>query len=147
MKQDDNILSKLPRRDGTTVPDGYFEQFAARMTAALPERPELSAAQASEVRTLWQKMRPYVYMAAMFGGVWCMLKMFTMITAGPVLSLETSPTMAEAFNNDTFVNECVVNKVNEWDLYDDLMDEGISPEALLDSAVFATDSLPGKSLN
>lgn len=141
MKEDDKILSKLQRRDGMTVPEGYFEQFAARMEASLPDRPELNADfKAAVSRTLWQRVRPYVYMAAMFGGVWCMLKMFNMMNSTPSLSLETSPTMAEAFSNETFVNECVVNNVNQWDLYDSLMVDGVEPEALLDSAIVNDDA-------
>jgi len=135
MKQDDNILNKLDRHDGMTVPEGYFVDFASKMEAELPERPELSAnAELQLPRTWWQRLRPYIYMAAMFAGVWCMLKMFTMlITSTSPQPLETNPTMAEAFSNDTFVNECVIPDVNQWDLYDSLMYEGISPDSLLDT--------------
>lgn len=135
MKQDDNILTKLDHHDGMTVPEGYFADFARRMEATLPERPELSVSAERQVpRTLWQKVRPYTYMAAMFAGVWCMLKMFTMLTSTSLQPLETNPTMADAFSNDTFVNEYVIPDVNQWDLYDSIMNEGISPELLMDSA-------------
>ncbi len=76
-------------------------------------------------------------MAAMFAGVWCMLKMFTMLTSTSPMPLETNPIMAEAFSNDTFVNEYVMPEVDEWELYDDLMEDGIDPQALLDSVVMA----------
>ncbi len=33
-----DILEKVNRNDGMTVPDGYFDDFAARMAASLPER-------------------------------------------------------------------------------------------------------------
>ena len=32
-----DILTKAARNDGMTVPDGYFDDFAARMAASLPE--------------------------------------------------------------------------------------------------------------
>lgn len=67
-------------------------------------------------------------------GVWCMLKMFTMLTSTSLQPLETNPTMADAFSNDTFVNEYVIPDVNQWDLYDSLMYEGLTPESLLDTA-------------
>lgn len=135
MKQDDDILKKLDHKDGMTVPEGYFADFARRMEASLPERPELSATVEPQVpRTWWGRLRPYAYMAAMFAGVWCMLKMFTMLTSTSPQPLELNPTMADAFNNDTFVNEYVIPDVNQWDLYDSLMYDGISPESLLDSA-------------
>ncbi len=137
MKQDEDILKKLDHRDGMTVPEGYFAEFASRMEASLPDRPELSATVPSAPRTWWQRVRPYTYMAAMFAGVWCMLKMFTMLTSTSPMPLETNPIMAEAFSNDTFVNEYVMPEVDEWELYDDLMEDGIDPQALLDSVVMA----------
>ena len=31
-----DILEKVNRNDGMTVPDGYFDDFASRMAASLP---------------------------------------------------------------------------------------------------------------
>lgn len=131
----DNIESRLPKSDGMTVPEGYFADFAARMTASLPERPEIEQAETLRpVRlTTWQRIRPYVYMAAMFAGVWCMLKVFTMLSNQSPIPFESNPIVAEAFNNEAFVNEYVISDINEWDLYDDLMDDGINPDSFLDS--------------
>ena len=37
MKQEnENILDKFSRKDGLTVPEGYFDDFAKRMAAQLP---------------------------------------------------------------------------------------------------------------
>ena len=140
MKHDnDNILDKLRHSDGMTVPEGYFADFARRMEASLPERPELTAPATVQLpRTFWEKVRPYTYMAAMFAGVWCMLKMFTMLSSSSPTPLDTNPVMAEAFNNDTFVNEYVISEINQWDLYDDMMDDGITPQAFADSIEAAT---------
>lgn len=133
MKHDNDILSKVDHKDGMTVPQDYFANFVKHMDEVLPDRPELSDTRIELPRTFWQRVRPYAYMAAMFAGVWCMLKMFTMLTSSSPQPLETNPIMAEAFSNDTFVNEYVIPDINQWDLYDDLMDEGFSPEGLLDS--------------
>lgn len=131
MKQTTDILTKLDRRDGMTVPDGYFEDFAARMSAMLPERPEAeSTVRILERPTLWTRIRPYVYMAAMFAGVWCMLKMFTMLTSSSPMPLDANPVIAEAISNDTFVNEYVISDLSQWDIYDDLMDDGIAPDSI-----------------
>lgn len=137
MSKQPDILTKLGRHDGMTVPEGYFESFAARMAEALPERPELTDP-AVAPRTLWQRVRPYVYMAAMFAGVWCMLKMFALMSGSPAQPLDTNPIIAEAMGNDAFVNEYVIDDLSQWDLYDDMMDEGIAPAALAaDSLIFA----------
>ena len=69
-----------------------------------------------------------------------MLKLFAMLTSSSPLPLETNPVIAEAFSNDVFVNEYVIPELNEWDLYDDLMEDGIDPAALLDSVSMSTPS-------
>lgn len=133
MNNDNDILSKVARRDGMTVPEGYFADFAKRMEAALPERPELSERQPAVRRTLWQRVRPYAYMAAMFAGVWCMLKMFTLLTSTSPQPFESNPVMAEAFSNEQFVNDYIIKDLNQWDIYDEMMEDGIDAEALCDS--------------
>lgn len=133
MKQNSNdILSRVDHRHGMTVPEGYFEQFTERMVANLPERPELTAPQTfiQPSASLWQRIRPYVYMAAMFAGVWCMLKMFTLMTSQNPMPFESNPVIAEAFRNDTFVNDYVLSDLSQWDIYDDLMEDGFDPDSL-----------------
>ncbi|MDO4319878.1 MAG: hypothetical protein Q4C34_04815 [Bacteroidales bacterium] len=134
MNQDKDILTRLNHSDGMTVPKGYFADFGRRMEAALPDRPELTQPESVVVpRTWWQRVRPYAYMAAMFAGVWCMLKMFTLMSSGGQQPLETNPIMAEAFANDTFVNEYVLDDVSQWDIYDEMIEDGIDAEAFCDS--------------
>ena len=66
----------------------------------------------------------------MFAGVWCMLKMFTMLTSSSPMPLDANPVIAEAISNDTFVNEYVISDLSQWDIYDDLMDDGIAPDSI-----------------
>ena len=149
-KATDQTESKLPRKDGMTVPDGYFADFASRMAASLPERPEIEGRDGGSEpssRTVWQRIRPYVYMAAMFGGVWLMLKLFTMLTATTPVPFDSNPIVAEALSNDTFVNEYIISDLNQWDLYDDLIEEGINPDSFLDSIAFAQMDVPSDFLN
>ncbi len=72
MKKDGKILEQIGGKTGYKVPEGYFEQFAARMTEQLPER-EIPM---PEVVSTWKRISPYLYMAAMFAGVWLMVQMF-----------------------------------------------------------------------
>lgn len=146
-KATDNAENRLPKSDGMTVPEGYFEDFASRMTASLPERPELEHIGKETERTPWQRFRPYVYMAAMFAGVWLMLKMFTMLTVTSPVPFDSNPTIAEALSNDAFVNEYVISDISEWDLYDDLMEDGISPDSFLDSIAFLQMDVPSEFMN
>lgn len=73
MKQEENskILSKLGKQSGFTTPDNYFNDFAKAMAEKLPEVPA-----AAEKPNLWVRFRPYVYMAAMFAGIFCMIEVF-----------------------------------------------------------------------
>lgn len=142
MKNATDKLSRLPKSDGMTVPEAYFERFAAKTIASLPEK-EIEAA--SE-RTFWHRVRPYVYLAAMFAGIWLMLKIFTLTSSTTPMSLDTDPVVAEALSNDDFVNEYVISDINQWDLYDDLMDDGLSP-ATLDSIAFIEMDVPLEYVN
>ncbi len=66
------------------MPDGYFDSLSSRIEAKLPPYPEAPKA---EPLSRWHRIRPYVYMAAMFLGIWCMMKMFHEMTNRP-LSLD-----------------------------------------------------------
>lgn len=73
MGKEDKLINHVGRKTGMKVPDGYFEEFVVKTMAALPEYPEKPVAQPL---SRWQRIKPYVYMAAMFAGIWCMMKMF-----------------------------------------------------------------------
>ncbi len=134
MKEDKDILKQIGHRDGMTVPDGYFADFAARMAASLEPTPfeeSASLPRTPQIKlSLWQRIRPYAYMAAMFMGVWCMLKVFTSLTAKPEPQWQPSPIMAEALGNEMFVNDYIIDELNQWELMDDLMEEGLEPTDL-----------------
>lgn len=134
-----DILNKVNRNDGMTVPDGYFEDFAARMTASLPEREWEKPEPKVLPRSVWQRVRPYVYLAAMFMGVWCMMKMFDLMrTDSSGLSIENNPVMTAAIGNDHFINDYFINEgeINDYQLMEDLYETGFDPaaydEALMD---------------
>ncbi|MCM1489969.1 MAG: hypothetical protein NC095_03990 [Muribaculum sp.] len=81
-----NILEKAGGKTGYTVPPHYFDNVRSKIMDNLPEyqvqkQPKLSA---------WEKVKPYFYMAAMFAGIWCMMKMFHIISSTD-LSLDNPP--------------------------------------------------------
>lgn len=134
-KTNENILKKAREQGlarpsaGMTVPEGYFEDFAAEMAERLPFRPEVESpeavAEAERPRTLWQKVRPYVYMAAMFAGVWCMLQMFASLSGTTSLQpMSENPILASALADDDFVMDYIYDDVNSWDIVDEMMEDG-----------------------
>lgn len=58
------------------------------VSAQLPERKERKAPKL----TVWQRVKPYVYLAAMFAGIWCTMKMFH-LASSPEISLDNPPAM------------------------------------------------------
>lgn len=132
MKKD--ILDILDHRSGETVPEGYFDSFRSRMKLELPERrweyEGESVDEAKGGRKLWTKLRPYVYMAAMFAGVWLMMNMFTLFQPARSGEIEDSPTLLAALANDGFVNEYIAPDVDEYELMDDLYESGFDPSTV-----------------
>lgn len=143
MKEENNILAKVNHRDGLTVPDGYFADFAASMAAKLPKRPELETP-AIPKRTFWQTIRPYTYMAAMFCGVWCLIKMLSMMAAPEQeITFENDPILAEAAANDEIVEEFVIEDISQSDIYETWMENYTDA----DSAALAELLLPDSIAN
>ena len=125
MKQDLNPLQQVGRMDGMTVPDGYFRGFAERMASELPDK---QPAVVEMPRSLWQKTRPYIYLAALFAGIWCMLQMFAMMGGTGVsgaITPDNNPVLADAIENDSFMDDYYYMAVDEYDLYDDLYAAGM----------------------
>ena len=78
MKQEDpTILNKYGKDSGFKVPENYFADFNERMTQMLPD---VEITPVDVKPTMWQRVRPLVYLAATFAGVWCMMQVFSHFT-------------------------------------------------------------------
>lgn len=73
MEEEKNILKKVDTKNPFTVPEGYFENFTQDLMSKLPEKesylPESDP-------TLWQRVKPWIYMTAMFVGIMLSVKIF-----------------------------------------------------------------------
>lgn len=113
-----------PKTNGMTVPDGYFEDFARRMMECIPDEP----VRKPEIikPSLWQRVRPYVYMAAMFAGIYLMLNIFTLTTGirGPKSEASVNTMFAEVVNTGTqsYVDDYI--SVSDYDLFNELYESG-----------------------
>jgi len=126
-----DILNQIGHRTGMTVPEGYFDNFTEQMCAKLPEQPWEKATTPNVMpRSFWQKVRPYVYMAAMFAGIWCMMKGFDMVRSDSTIALDKNPQLISAVNNDAFFNDYCTSDVSESELYDELYNDGFDPSSL-----------------
>lgn len=128
MSHHTEILTQVNRRTGMTVPEGYFEQFASRMESRLAELPATEAPRPVK-GGLWYTVRPYVYMAAMFAGIWCMMHIFNFMGSNNVdLSIESHPVVATALSNDEFVEEYIIPDAGGYDLMEQLYESWAMPE-------------------
>lgn len=88
MKQEEQLINKFGKDSGMTVPEGYFPDLEQHIMSSLPPY-------SNQVRKIdpssWQKVRPYVYLAAMFCGIWLMMKVFHTATQPMSMSLDNPP--------------------------------------------------------
>ena len=90
MGKEDNILRKVGTKNPFQVPDQYFEDFTQELMSKLPEKESLLL---SSEPTFWQRVKPWVYMTAMFCGIMLSVRIFV----GEPKQEETFPiTQAEA---------------------------------------------------
>ncbi|MDE6825807.1 MAG: hypothetical protein K2J18_03485 [Paramuribaculum sp.] len=129
---DRNPLSETDRRTGMTVPDGYFDNFNLRMAEMLHEQ-SWEAPQVMD-RTFWQRVRPFVYLAAMFAGIWLMMNMSTFFAPGlgDGMQLSAPESLAQLLSNipENIVDDYTVSNLNTADLLDDLYSSGFDPVSL-----------------
>ena len=73
MSQEDKILKNLGKKNPFTVPENYFEDFTQELMNKLPVK---EAILPTEEPTLWQRIKPWLYMAAMFCGIMLSVRIF-----------------------------------------------------------------------
>ena len=80
------------------VPEGYFSDLERNIMNALPPYP--SQRKAPKL-SAWQRMKPYAYLAAMFCGIWLMMKVFHTATQPMSLNLDNPPeALVDLIEND-----------------------------------------------
>lgn len=79
MKHEDfTILKKYGKDPGFKVPENYFDDFNTRMAQMLPD---VEITPIDVKPTMWQRVKPFAYLAAMFAGVWLMMSVFSHYTS------------------------------------------------------------------
>ena len=65
MNKKENTLDRLKGKQPFRVPDGYMEGLTNRIMESLPEPPAMEA----ESVSLVERIRPWLYLAAVFAGL------------------------------------------------------------------------------
>lgn len=73
MKEENKLLRNVGTKNCFRVPDRYFEDFSKDLMNNLPEK---ETSYAAEETTLWQRVKPWLYMTAMFCGIMLSVKIF-----------------------------------------------------------------------
>ena len=74
MKEDTELKKKIGKENPFKVPEGYFENIVPEIMKRLPE----AEAQESVEITMWERVKPWVYMVAMFCGLMFGLRVMMM---------------------------------------------------------------------
>ena len=114
MKQEDStILNRYGKNPGFKVPENYFDDFNRRMADMLPD---VEITPIDVKPSMWQRVKPFAYMAAMFAGVWCMMSVFSHFTASG--NLDSVRAVAEKMGDDNSnVEEFIMSgAVSDYDI-------------------------------
>ena len=74
MKEDTELKKKIGKENPFKVPEGYFENIVPEIMKQLPE----AEAQESVEITMWERVKHWVYMVAMFCGLMFGLRVMMM---------------------------------------------------------------------
>lgn len=109
MKKDAGILKQMGRDTGMRVPDGYFENFTSRMVSQLGE-PQI----VKEKVTVWKRVTPWLYLAAVFCGIALMVRIFIPEKESPASITETEMTIT----NENIEDYLFYSNVDEYSVYE-----------------------------
>ena len=121
MKEEDKLIERYGRKGPWTVPDGYFESVRIEIESKLPDYPAPPSRQGMSV---WQRVKPYVYLAAMFAGIWCMMKVFHNASGMGHLSLDNPPEQIAAYMGEPEVADIYTlpSDISDAELLDEVSD-------------------------
>lgn len=122
MNKDKELKDKYGTAGGWKIPEGFFDEVFAKISSELPAYPE--APKKMEL-SRWQRVKPYIYMAAMFAGIWLMMNVFHRVSSNHELNLDNPPAaIAQAMSNQDVVNSVLFSDTRtDFELEAEISDE------------------------
>ena len=124
MKEEDELLRTVGTKNPFKVPEKYFENFTKDLMEKLPEKETAAAIKV----TMWDRVKPWFYMAAMFAGLMLTFKMFQDIsdraqnkTENTFANIEASDISDQYF--ETITNDAMMD---DYTLYQYLTDADLN---------------------
>lgn len=78
MKNKENNLDQFKGENPFKVPEGYFDNLTTQIMSQLPEQQDLK--EPAKTVTMMDRVRPWLYMAAVFAGLFLFFKAIVGIT-------------------------------------------------------------------
>ncbi|EJX04655.1 hypothetical protein EVA_07232 [gut metagenome] len=75
MKEEDTLLKKIGKDNAFKVPDGYFANLTSEVMNRLPDKKTNTFAESPV--SMWTKVKPLLYLAAMFVGAALIIRSFS----------------------------------------------------------------------
>ena len=115
MTEEQKLMERFGQDSGMRVPVGYFDSAFKQIADSLPAYPEVER---RSPLTKWQRVKPYVYLAAMFAGIWCMMQMFHRLSNVDGVSLENPPAQIAALIEEPEMKEnyYIPTSLTDYDL-------------------------------
>lgn len=114
MEAKDNKLENMRKENPFRVPDGYFESFTARMMEQIPDdEPQFE----DNKVTMWDRVRPIFYLAAMFAGLGLFFKAIVFFDNSDKLSNQADSLLVSTQNSTYMADESEYDFENEENEY------------------------------
>ena len=114
MEAKDNKLENMRTENPFRVPDGYFEGFTARMMEQIPDdEPQFE----DNKVTMWDRVRPIFYLAAMFAGLGLFFKAIVFFDNSDKLSNQADSLLVSTQNSTYMADESEYDFENEENEY------------------------------
>ncbi len=124
MKEEDNILKKVGKENVFRVPDGYFENLTSEVMSRLPEKE--TPAFIKKEPTKWERVKPWLYMTAMFAGAALIIRVASADRAPATDQIAMDDTETTEVVSDEYISSVLDNSMlDDYSLYVYLTDASV----------------------
>ncbi len=121
MKEEDKLRKELGMENPFRVPEDYFEGFTSQLMSRLPEKEKSDV---FRTPTTWEKIRPWVYMAAMFVGAALIIRVASSRVDVPVHEQSVLADDTDMETEMEYIDVAIDNSMlDDYSLYVYLTDE------------------------
>ncbi|BEG99336.1 hypothetical protein [Bacteroides sedimenti] len=116
MKVEDEIKRRCGNGNPFTVPEGYFENFKERIMEQLPEKEDKTFKKPHV--TIWNRIRPWLYMTAVFAGILLGVRVMVNLTSSHKSSVAVNSTEKEMITDQDVDNLMDHSMMDDYSLYE-----------------------------